>query len=971
MGVFTRDEAELLSYDADGFFYFAATMLLVVLLPWTWCLSSQVLWPRPPPDEDFLAAGPMAKGSVVLCRTSAMEAKHSAAIKAARSWRSRLGGTRWLQVLAAAALWIILGLVLWRLKDTAPQLSSFDPHKILGISPDAELREIKKAYRKKSLEHHPDKDRDNPLAPVLFQQVTKAYAALTDDAARQNFAKYGNPDGPGQTKVGIALHPAMLVGKETQRVTLVAFFSILFLVPTLVLCCCLRGQRASAGGVDAETLRVLHTCIDEEVRLEEAPSLFAASMEVRRNAKADLRLLVQVMNAEHPAPIQAGVVVEVKPDAETAAEALRGKRGVVREYSEGATKCKVEVGDNDVRELPCASLKTLEPKLPRLFSDMIVRRGTALLYAHMWRMHDRMGKAVQAEVDSALKNSIKVGRAMVSIAAHGSGDRSGYFEVVRDLVRFRQCLVQALDADSSPLLQLPHVQHVPEDAPEFKEVVSGGPALKTFLKQQKFNEQQVLDVEAFCRHVPQVEVSCSVGVSDEEGIADGDLATLTVTLVRQNLEEGETVGAVHAPFFPVAKYEEWWLLVYDDRGRRLVTVDVILGTRNTEQSKLRFMVPRAGDFHWTVHAMCDSYVGLDVSCPVTFKALRKNQVKREIFIHPEDMQIRTLFEELMEGLQPADDDSESEDENEVKKPAPDVAAVAAPTERPVAEKSDEVAEVAKTDAERAPSDAGDSSDCDDDEPEGAFFRVTSPTGCFLFREPREEESLRVGSLPCGAFVRGFEEDRPNGWAELAHGSGVWLRVEQRSSEEAPSVSSTSSPAKRLGTLCEQPLRTVVQTRTPLRMVRRWMRGASAAIEAEDILQVLGIEDLGVRMSVEEMLRRRVGDGRFEGLRDGADQLRLARKRRLSKALGFFSSHHGVVWHVLPSGAVRGLHSDGTKIRDRLEVTPEDAIKIGVFLLDETRHCSCIHWLHQDDSERAWVWAQDTTLATRIRLGSAF
>lgn len=54
-------------------------------------------------------------------------------------------------------------------------LQSFDPFSILGVSTDATVREIKKAYRKLSLEMHPDKNPDNPLAVQEFIRLTKAY----------------------------------------------------------------------------------------------------------------------------------------------------------------------------------------------------------------------------------------------------------------------------------------------------------------------------------------------------------------------------------------------------------------------------------------------------------------------------------------------------------------------------------------------------------------------------------------------------------------------------------------------------------------------------------------------------------------------------------------------------------------------------------------------------------------------------
>ena len=73
------------------------------------------------------------------------------------------------------------------------------------MSNDASVRDIKKAYRAKSLVMHPDKNPDNPLAVQEFIKLTKAYSILTDETAYENFKKYGNPDGPGSYNVAIAM----------------------------------------------------------------------------------------------------------------------------------------------------------------------------------------------------------------------------------------------------------------------------------------------------------------------------------------------------------------------------------------------------------------------------------------------------------------------------------------------------------------------------------------------------------------------------------------------------------------------------------------------------------------------------------------------------------------------------------------------------------------------------------------------
>lgn len=51
---------------------------------------------------------------------------------------------------------------------------------------------MKKRYRELSKTMHPDKGGD----PVQFDRIAKAYQALTDEESRENWEKYGNPDGP-------------------------------------------------------------------------------------------------------------------------------------------------------------------------------------------------------------------------------------------------------------------------------------------------------------------------------------------------------------------------------------------------------------------------------------------------------------------------------------------------------------------------------------------------------------------------------------------------------------------------------------------------------------------------------------------------------------------------------------------------------------------------------------------------------
>src|SRR5947207_12648274 len=71
-------------------------------------------------------------------------------------------------------------------------MSKRDYYEVLGVARSATDQEIKSAYRRLAVRHHPDKNPNDAAAEEKFKEAAQAYAVLSDAEQRRRYDRFGH-----------------------------------------------------------------------------------------------------------------------------------------------------------------------------------------------------------------------------------------------------------------------------------------------------------------------------------------------------------------------------------------------------------------------------------------------------------------------------------------------------------------------------------------------------------------------------------------------------------------------------------------------------------------------------------------------------------------------------------------------------------------------------------------------------------
>jgi len=183
-----------------------------------------------------------------------------------------------------------------------------------------------------------------------------------------------------------------------------------------------------------------------------------------------------------------------------------------------------------------------------------------------------------------------------------------------------QMVVQALWDRDSPLMQIPYFdEKVVEAASSYKikDIYEFMDAMdpdenknyKQLIKALGLSNEQLKEAADFTNSkYPNLDLDFDVENPDE--VIVGSPAYVTITIERQLDEDEEPSSTVHAPFYPLMKAENWWLVIGNEATKALCAIKRVTIGRKL-QTKLEYLVPTPGKQELTLYLMSDSYLGVD------------------------------------------------------------------------------------------------------------------------------------------------------------------------------------------------------------------------------------------------------------------------------------------------------------------------------------------------------------------------
>ncbi|KAL5213811.1 hypothetical protein ABZP36_002963 [Zizania latifolia] len=640
--------------NSSMFLIFILTMIALPLVPYTimrLCRAATV------------------KAKTIHCRCSGCHRSG----KYRKSIYKRISNFSTCSNLTILLLWIVMIFLVYYIKHASREVQVFEPYSILGLEPGALESDIKKSYRRLSIQYHPDKNPDPEAHKYFVEFISKAYQALTDPVSRENYEKYGHPDGRQGLQMGIAL-PKFLLNMDgaSGGIMLLGIVGLCILLPLMIAVIYLsRSSKYTGNYVMHQTLSTYYYFMKPSL----APSKV---MDVFIKAAEYMEMPVRRSDDE---PLQK-LFVAVRSELNLDLKNIRTEQAKFWRQHPSLVKMELLIQAHLTGESFALT--------PALLKD----------YRHMLELAPRL-----------LEELVKI--ALLPRSPHGFG----WLRPAIGVIELSQNIIQAVPLSArkagggnsegiAPFLQLPHFTEATvkkiarKKIRAFQELCDMSVEERVALLTQVagLSDEEAQDVELVLEMIPSIEVDIKCETEGEEGIQEGDVVTMYawVSLHRRN---GLTAALPHAPSFPFHKEENFWLLLADAASNEVWLSQKVSfmdeATAITAASKAiqetqealgasakeigiavreavdkvkagsrlvmgKFQAPAEGNHNLTSFCLCDAWIGRDTKTNLKLKVLKRNRAGTRGHVAEEGLVAEDGIEEEEEEEEDEYDDYESE-----------------------------------------------------------------------------------------------------------------------------------------------------------------------------------------------------------------------------------------------------------------------------------------------------------------------
>ncbi|KAK1317402.1 Chaperone protein dnaJ 49 [Acorus calamus] len=618
---------------------------------------------------------------VKLCRAFSEKTKpvHCRCTKCSRSGKyrrsifKRISNFSTYSNLTIVLLWIVMVFLVCYIKQISRESQPFEPFGILGLEPGASESEIKKAYRRLSILYHPDKNPDPEAHNYFVEFISKAYQALTDPISRENFEKYGHPDGRQGFQMGIALPQFLLnIDGASGGILLLGIVGVCILLPLMVAVVYLsRSSKYTGNYVMHQTLSNYYYFMKPSLAPSKVMDVFIKAAEymeipVRRSDNEPLQKLFMVVRSE--------------------------------------------------LNLDLKNIKQEQAKFWKQHPCLV--KTELLIQAQLTRESATLPPVLQSDFKHVLELAPRLLEELMKISiAPRSPHGHGWLRPAIGIVELSQSIIQAVPLSArkaaggstdgiAPFLQLPHFSEAVvkklarKKVRTFQELqdMTMEDRVELLTQAAGFSPSEAQDVESVLEMMPSVTVEITCETEGEEGIQEGDIVTMHawVSVKRGN----GLIGALpHCPHFPFNKEENYWLLLADpnsnsvwmsqkvsfmDEAAAIAAAskaiqeikevsgasarEISIAVREAVErvkggSRLvigKFQAPMEGTYNLVSYCLCDAWIGCDRKTGLKMKVLKRSRAGTRAIVAEDGPSVDDGIEEEEEEDEEVYDDYESE-----------------------------------------------------------------------------------------------------------------------------------------------------------------------------------------------------------------------------------------------------------------------------------------------------------------------